>query len=91
MISGFLAALGNIVIRRYDNDRNITDKVAVTMMYAPKQRVLYDIVNKSKAIVLPIVSVYQAGLTRDPERVFNKLDGSYYDTDLTGSDVAERS
>lgn len=90
MISGFISALGDIVIRRYDNDRNITDKLRVTMMYAPKQRVLFDIINKSKAIVLPAVSVYQAGMTRDPTRVFNKLDGSYYDTDLTGRDVAER-
>lgn len=90
MISGFISALGDIVIRRYDNDRNITDKLRVTMMYAPKQRVLFDITNKSKAIVLPVVSVYQGGITRDNTRVFNKLDGSYYDTELTGSDIAER-
>lgn len=90
MISGFISALGDIVIRRYDNERNITDKIHVTMMYAPKQRVLFDIVNKSKAIVLPAISVWQGGVTRDPDRVFNKLDGSYYDTDLVGRDVAER-
>lgn len=83
-------ALGSVVIRRYDDNRNIVDKIRPTMIYAPKQRVLYDIVNKSKAIILPVISVYQAGLTRDNDRVFNKLEGSFYDTDLVGADVAER-
>jgi len=89
MVIQFMDAMNGVICKRYDADRNVLSQYPATLIYSPKQRVLYDIVNKSKQIVLPVISFSIGGIQRDPERVFNKLDGSYYDTDRYGADVAE--
>ncbi len=89
MITQFAAALNDVVIKRYDEERNPLSDFPVTLVYSPKQRVIYDLVNKSKQIILPVMSFSIGGIQRDPERVFNKLDGSYYDVDRYGSNVYE--
>lgn len=38
---------------------------------------LYDIINEQQNITLPVVAVNVTGITRDNNRVFNKLDGFY--------------
>ena len=78
VIAQFLAAFDDIVIKRYNKDRDIKDKIHVRYVYAPKQRVMYDLVNENKTLDLPVVAVNINSITRDVDRVFNKLDGFYY-------------
>ena len=84
----FVAAFDDVVISRYNRERAIKDKIQVRYVYAPKQRVVHDLVNKARHITLPVVAVSIAGIQRDEKRVFNKLAGSYFKqtntTTLTG-------
>lgn len=79
LILQFEDFLNDVIIRRYNADREIQDKIKVSLVYAHKQRVLHDLANKQQHISLPIICVSMGGLKRDKERVFNKLDGSYTD------------
>jgi hypothetical protein len=89
LIIQFTNAFDSIVIGRYNKNRVEQDRIYVRYLYSPKQRVLYDIVNKAKNITLPVVSVSIGSISRDNERVFNKLpdvNGFYYgDTSGTSS------
>lgn len=78
MITQFVAAFDGVVIKRFNKQREVQDKIQVRYVYAPKQRVIHDIVNKSKHLTLPVVAVSMTSISRDPTRVFNKLDSSYY-------------
>jgi len=82
VITQFIAAFDDCVIKRFNNDRSTADQIEVRYVYAPKQRVIYDIVNKAKNITLPVVSVSINRVQRDPSRVFNKIEGFYYPTTL---------
>jgi len=73
LIIQFANAFDSIVIGRYNKNREQKDRIFVRYLYAPKQRVLYDIVNKAKTITLPVVAINVASISRDNERVFNKL------------------
>lgn len=76
LIIQFMAAFNDVAIKRYNADRQTDGKeIGVGFMYAPKQRVIEDIINKSKQIPLPVISVSINSITRDPERVFNKIEG----------------
>jgi hypothetical protein len=66
------------VIQRYNKERKTEQSIEVRYVYAPKQRVIYDIVNQAKNLTLPVVSVSITNISRDVNRVFNKLDGFYY-------------
>lgn len=78
VITQFIAAFDDIVIGRYNKNRSEVDKINVRYVYAPKQRVMYDIINENKTITLPVVAVSIKSVARDTSRVFNKLDGFYY-------------
>lgn len=78
MVTQFIAAFDDIVIGRYNKAREEKDKIDVRYLYAPKQRVLHDIVNENKTITLPAVAISIGSVSRDTSRVFNKLDGFYY-------------
>ena len=78
MLTQFVAAFDDIVIGRFNRNREEKDKINVRYVYAPKQRVLYDLVNENKTLTLPVVSVNVNNISRDENRVFNKLDGFYY-------------
>ena len=78
MVAQFIAAFDDIVIKRFNKNREIQDRLNVRYVYAPKQRVLHDLINENKTITLPVVSVNITGISRDTSRVFNKLDGFYY-------------
>tara|TARA_R100000152_G_C6781535_1_gene216228 strand:+ start:3696 stop:4529 length:834 start_codon:yes stop_codon:yes gene_type:complete len=84
MVIQFANAFDSIVIGRYNKNRKEKDRIFVRYLYAPKQRVLYDIVNKAKTITFPVVTVNIANIARDNNRVFNKLPsiggGSYAET-----------
>lgn len=53
-------------------------KLQVRYVYAPKERVLYDLVNKAQNITIPVISVSITSVTRAQERVFNKVPGFYF-------------
>jgi len=73
----FVAAFDNVIIKRYNKDRVPEEQIQVRYLYSPKQRVLYDIVNTSQNLTLPVVSVSISNVSRDNERVFNKIAGFY--------------
>lgn len=74
LLTQFIAAFDDVVIKRYDKDRVVKETVEVRYILAPKQRVMYDIVNKAQNLTLPVVAVNVTGISRDTSRVFNKLD-----------------
>ena len=73
----FVSAFNNVVISRHNKDRAVVDKIQARYLYAPKQRVLHDLVNKAQHITLPAVAVSIGTIQRDETRVFNKIFGSY--------------
>jgi hypothetical protein len=83
LITQFVAAFDDCVIKRFNGQRQPQEQIEVRYVYAPKQRVLYDIVNKDKSLTLPVVSISINSISRDANRVFNKLDGFYYPDNAT--------
>ena len=82
MLTQFVAAFDEIVIGRFNRDREEQDRIKARYIYAPKQRVLQDLVNENKTLTLPVVSVNVTGISRDENRVFNKLDGFFYQSNI---------
>ena len=78
LMAQFMAAMDDIIINRYNNDRIPQDQLQVRMVYAPKERVLTDLLDKAQTIKLPVIAVSIGGITRDTTRVFNKISGSNY-------------
>lgn len=78
LLMQFIAAFDDVVIKRYNKEREPQSHINVRYVLAPKNRVLYDIVNKAKNITLPAVAVNLTGIRRSKSRVFNKIDGFYY-------------
>jgi len=74
LLTQFVAAFDDTVVKRYDKNNNTRQEVAVRYVFAPKQRIMYDIVNKAQNIELPVVAIDLAGISYDTDRVFNKLD-----------------
>lgn len=73
----FLAAFNNVVIKRFNANREVGQTLQVRYVYAPKERVIYDITNFSQNITLPVVSIHMSSFSRDETRVFNKNIGFY--------------
>ena len=73
----FVSAFNSIVIDRYNKERVVQDQIQANFIYAPKERVLQDMVNKNQHIKLPVVAVSMNGVSRDNDRVFNKIPGFY--------------
>ena len=90
LITQFIGAFNDIAIKRFDNQRRDSgESIGVGFLYSPKQRVIEDIQNTSKNITLPAISISVASITRDVERVFNKIDGQYVRTSKN-ADVIRR-
>ena len=77
MVSQFVAAFDDVVISRYNKTKAVVDKIQVKYLYAPKQRVVYDIINKGQNLTIPAVAVNVTSVSRDETRVFNKIFGKY--------------
>jgi hypothetical protein len=75
IISQFIAAFDDVVINRYDKNRTPRSNVKVRYVYSPKERVLFDLVNKAQNMTLPVIAVNVTGISRDESRVFSKLYG----------------
>jgi hypothetical protein len=82
MFTMFISAIDEIIVKRFNQNKVEQERIKVRFVYAPKQRVLADLLDKSQSIQLPVVSITNGGVTRDQNRVFNKIQGSY----ITGSD-----
>jgi len=89
MVAQFVAAFDDIVIGRFNKDREEEDRINVRYLYAPKQRVMHDIINLNKTITIPAVAVSVGSVTRDATRVFNKIDGFYYGANAEGSKAGQ--
>lgn len=77
LLTQFLQAFDGAIVKRYNNQRVPGNNVAVRYVYAPKQRVLHDLINKAQHITLPAVAFWITSINRDQSRVFNKLEGQY--------------
>ncbi len=84
LLTQFIAAFDDIVIKRYDKNRVAANDVHVRYVYSPKQRVMFDLVNKAQNITIPVVAVNISKISRDESRVFNKIEGFYYPRSLDG-------
>jgi len=89
LLTQFVAAFDDTVISRFDKNRNAKSNIDVRYVFAPKQRVMYDIVNKAQNITLPVVAINLDSISRDESRVFNKLTGGIVPS--TQSEDAGRS
>ena len=70
MVAQFIAAFDDIVIGRFNKEREEKDRINVRYLYAPKQRVMHDIINLNKTIEIPAVAVNISSVSRDTTRVF---------------------
>ena len=80
LLTQFIAAFDDVVISRWNKDRSAKSNIEVRYVFAPKHRVMYDIINKAQNITLPAVAVDLTSISRDETRVFNKLVPSYIST-----------
>jgi hypothetical protein len=78
IIAMFEDAFNDVVINRYNDNKDIEDQIHVNFRYAPKTRVIQDLVNLNQHIKLPCIAIVPGTLRRDTNRVFNKIDGSYH-------------
>ena len=83
LLTQFVAAFDDTVISRFDKNRNAKQNIDVRYVFAPKQRIMYDIVNKAQNLTLPVVAVNLTGVSRDESRVFNKLAPAFLPGQLT--------
>jgi hypothetical protein len=77
MVTMFISAMDDVIVKRYNKNKEAKDSIRCRFVYAPKQRVLMDLLDKAQNIQLPVIAVTNGGISRDPNRVFNKLQGSY--------------
>jgi len=82
LLTQFVAAFDDTVISRYNKSRDPKSNIEVRYVFAPKQRVMYDIINKAQNLTLPAIAINLTGVTRDNSRVFNKLPTSYIPAQL---------
>lgn len=87
LLTQFLQAFDGAIVKRYNTSRLAGNNVAVRYVYAPKQRVLHDLVNKAQHITLPAIAFWINSISRDQSRVFNKLEGQY----RTGNDTSRNN
>lgn len=88
LVTQFVAAFDDTVVKRYDKNRNAKSDIEVRYVFGPKQRVMYDIVNKAQNITVPAVAINIKGVSRDKNRVYNKLDKIYnYSTETVSTEI----
>ena len=78
LIGQFIAAFDDVVIGRFNRNRVEQDRIEVAYLYQPKARVLHDIENRAQNLKLPIGAIVIESISRNNERVFNKIEGFTY-------------
>ena len=73
LLTQFTAAFDDTVIKRFNRAGSAEQEIDVRYVFAPKQRIMYDVVNKAQNLQLPVVAIDLAGVSYDTDRVFNKL------------------
>jgi hypothetical protein len=91
MSTVFMNAMSDIVVKRFNKDRSPKDQIKTRIVYAPKQRVLLDLLDKDQNLQLPVISVTISGVSRDESRVFNKQVGVFYNSRTAGAMLHERA
>ena len=87
IMTQFISAFDDVVINRYNRARETRDRIKVKYVYAPKGRVLEDLINKSQHLTLPVISISQSGISRDSTRVFDKLHESHHIAKRVSADL----
>lgn len=77
LLQQFCSAFDDVVISRYNKDKAEQEKIEVRYVFGPKERVMYDTVNKAQNLTLPVIAVNLTAVARDPSRVFNKIEPTY--------------
>ena len=85
ILANFVNAFDSVIIKRFDENNDPQQDIQVNYYYAPKNRVLHDIVNKAGTIKLPVIACNITSVARDVNRVFNKIEGPYYTLSKTSS------
>jgi len=80
MITMFINAMSDIVIKRFNVHKQSRDQIKTRIVYAPKQRVLSDLLNRDQNLILPVIACSIGGITRDNTRVYNKILGTFQQT-----------
>ena len=78
MSTMFLNSMSDIVVKRFNVHKEARDQIKTRIVYAPKQRVLNDLLDRDQNIQLPVISCYIGGIARDEGRVFNKILGTFH-------------
>ena len=91
LLTQFIAAFDDVVISRWNKDRSAKSNIEVRYVFAPKHRVMYDIINKAQNLTLPVVAVDLASVKRDDSRVFNKIAPALIPTEKIASNNEEDS
>jgi len=82
LMTQFVAAFNSVVINRYNKNRAPGEKkIRVSYVYAPKQRIIQDYVNRSMHYTLPVIAVNMGTVARDNSRAFNKQFGTFHPND----------
>jgi hypothetical protein len=75
----FESAFDDTIIKRYDDvSGTVKDSIKVNYIYGPKTRILQDLRGQTDTVKFPIVAVTVTGMSRDNERIKNKLDDMVY-------------
>lgn len=91
LLTQFVAAFDSIIIKRYDSNRVPQNDLQVRYVYSPKQRVIFDLVNKAQNITVPVVAINITGVSRDESRVFNKINGYYFSQGANDTSAKSKS
>ena len=91
MTNQFLNSMSDIVIKRFNVHKEARDQIKVRIVYAPKQRVLADLLDRDQNLQLPVMSVQINGISRDTERVANKILGTFHTPQYSTSSLHERT
>jgi len=90
MSTMFLNSMSDIVVKRFNVHKEARDQIKTRIVYAPKQRVLNDLLDKDQNIQLPVISCYIGGIARDQGRVFNKILGTFHTPSNSTSSTNEK-
>jgi len=88
ILKQFVAAFDGTIIKRTNRNKQPQDIIKVRYINAPKGRVLHDIISQEPhGVILPAVAISITNVSRDPNRVFNKLSGYYPVKSLSRKDT----
>ena len=85
MSNMFINAFSDITVKRLNVHKEARDEIKTRVVYAPKQRILNDLLNRDQNLQLPVVSVSIGSVARDENRVSNKILGTYHISSLTNN------